>query len=124
MSFKISILRKVMRRLTTIVRLAPQTCLPNLCKAKSLNAAEVEKFVPYTLRYTRLIRCSAYMVPYTLAYLAGPADFATTKRYVHPQLDAERTAIEKARSAKTPHNLGHSAKIEGETEKAESAAIN
>ena len=33
------------------------------------------------------------MDPYTLAYLAGHSDFATTKRYVHPQPEAVRQAM-------------------------------
>jgi len=36
------------------------------------------------------------MDPYTLAYLAGHSDFATTKRYVHPQADSVREAMQKA----------------------------
>ncbi len=36
------------------------------------------------------------MDPYTLAYLAGHSDSATTKRYVHPQAEAVREAILKA----------------------------
>jgi hypothetical protein len=36
------------------------------------------------------------MDPYTLAYLAGHSDFATTKRYVHPELRTVRAAMEKA----------------------------
>ena len=35
------------------------------------------------------------MDPYTLAYLAAHSDFAMTKRYVHPQQETVRRAIEK-----------------------------
>jgi len=31
--------------------------------------------------------------PCTLAYLAGHGDFATTKRYVHPQVETVRKAM-------------------------------
>ena len=73
---------------------AEQSALRNQ-HAKSVNGADVEKFVPYTLRHTCLTRWSAYMDPYTFAYLAGHEDFATTKRYVYPHLDAVRAAMEK-----------------------------
>ena len=36
------------------------------------------------------------MDPYTLAYIAGHSDFATTKRYVHPQMENVRAAMERA----------------------------
>lgn len=39
------------------------------------------------------------MDPYTLAYLAGHSDFAMTKRYVHPQAETVRAAMERARAA-------------------------
>src|ERR1019366_10324703 len=44
-------------------------------------------------------RWSSILDPYTLAYLAGHSDFGTTKRYVHPNLNTAREAIEKARNA-------------------------
>jgi hypothetical protein len=44
------------------------------------------------------------MDPYTLAYLAGHSDFAMTKRYVHPQKEAIRKAMEKGRAG---HTSGH-----------------
>src|SRR5437899_11928487 len=50
------------------------------------------------------------MYPYTLPFLAGHSDFATTKRYVHPQIDTVRTAIEKAREARTSARIGQSGK--------------
>lgn len=52
----------------------------------------------YDLRHTCLTRWSAHMDPYTLAYLAGHSDFSTTKRYVHPQADAVRAALDRARA--------------------------
>ena len=48
------------------------------------------------------------MDPYTLAYLAGHSDFSTTRRYVHPQTDTIRKAIERARKARGGHKIGHS----------------
>jgi site-specific recombinase XerD len=38
------------------------------------------------------------MDPYTLAYLAGHSDFSTTRRYVHPQADTVRAALERVRA--------------------------
>jgi hypothetical protein len=58
------------------------------------------------------VRGTAFMDPYTLACLAGHNDFSTTRRYVHPQADTVRAAIEKARDG---HRIGHS-----ESETAES----
>lgn len=52
---------------------------------KALSMSKVEPFTLYTLRHTCLTRWAEHMDPYTLAYLAGHGDFATTKRYVHPQ---------------------------------------
>lgn len=52
----------------------------------------------YNLRHTWLMRWSAHMDPYTLAYLAGHSDFSTSKRYVHPQADAVREALDRARA--------------------------
>jgi integrase len=51
---------------------------------KALKLSKVEAFTLYTLRHTCLTR-SSHMDAYTLAYLAGHADFATTKRYIHPR---------------------------------------
>jgi hypothetical protein len=48
------------------------------------------------------------MDPYTLAYLAGHSDFSTTKRYVHPQADTIRAAMERARDAQGGHSFRHS----------------
>ncbi len=48
------------------------------------------------------------MDPYTLAYLAGHADFSTTKRYVHPQTETVLAALDRAREVKGGHSFGHS----------------
>ena len=50
------------------------------------------------------------MDPYTLALLAGHSDFSTRKRYVHPQADTVRAAIERARQAKSSARIGQSEK--------------
>jgi hypothetical protein len=49
------------------------------------------------------------MDPWTLAYLAGHRDMNITKRYIHPQEQTIRDAMEKAREVKGGHNSGHSA---------------
>jgi hypothetical protein len=64
------------------------------------------------------------MDPWTLAYLAGHRDMAITKRYVHPQADTIREAIEKARVAKTGHASGHTGKLKSGEPATETAAIN
>jgi hypothetical protein len=48
------------------------------------------------------------MDPYTLVYLAGHRDFATTKRYVHPQAHTILEAMERARKTADGHSFGHS----------------
>ncbi len=73
-----------------------------------LKLSKVEAFTLYTLRHTCLTRWSSHMDAYTLAYLAGHADFATTKRYIHPQEETVRAAMERARGAKGGHSFGHS----------------
>jgi hypothetical protein len=54
---------------------------------------------PYTLRHTCLTRWAEVMDPYTLAYLAGHSDFATTRRYVHSRKETVLHAIERAQKA-------------------------
>ena len=75
--------------------------------AKALKFADVETFTLYTFRHTCLTRWSAHMDPYTLAYLAGHSDFSTTKRYVHPQTDTVRAAMERARGERGGHSFRH-----------------
>ena len=41
------------------------------------------------------------MDPYTLGYLAGHSDFSTTRRYVHPQVQTVKEAIERARNGQS-----------------------
>ena len=62
------------------------------------------------------------MDPYTLAYLAGHSDFSTTKRYVHPQAETVRAAMERVRGAKGGHSFGHSDEKAAEVPSAPAAA--
>jgi integrase len=71
---------------------------------KAVKESGVSPFVLYELRHTCLTRWAEHMDPYTLAYLAGHSDFAMTKRYVHPQEETVRKAMEKARGG---HTSGH-----------------
>jgi hypothetical protein len=47
------------------------------------------------------------MDPYTLSYLAGHSDFATARRYVHPQRETILAAMQKADVARTGHIPQH-----------------
>jgi integrase len=75
--------------------------------SKSCRLAKVAHFPLYTFRHTCLTRWAAYMDPYTLGYLAGHADFSTTRRYVHPQAHTVLDALERARSARGGYNFGY-----------------
>src|SRR5262249_40903664 len=70
---------------------------------------QLAPFDLYTLRHTCLTRWAPHMDPWTLAYLAGHRDMNITKRYVHPQEQTIRAAMEKAREEKTGHTFGHTA---------------
>ena len=63
---------------------------------KACARAGIEQFPLYTLRHTCLTRWARTMDPYTLAHVAGHSDFAMTKRYVHPQAEAVRDAMDRA----------------------------
>jgi hypothetical protein len=65
----------------------------------------------------------AFMDPYTLGYLAGHSDFATTRRYVHPQAHTIREGIERARNAQSGHKSGHTSERAAESLKPSTAAI-
>jgi len=83
-------------------------------KKQHSNACKLAKVAPfpfYTFRHTCLTRWAAYMDPYTLAYLAGHSDFSTTRRYVHPQVQTIRDAMERAREGQGRHNSGHNSKV-------------
>ncbi|MEO8661315.1 MAG: tyrosine-type recombinase/integrase, partial [Bryobacteraceae bacterium] len=71
---------------------------------KALAGAKVEPFTLYTFRHTCLTRWAAFLDPYTLACLAGHSDFSTTRRYVHPQAETIKAAMERARGG---HRIGH-----------------
>jgi integrase len=70
------------------------------CKGGKKKADEwtIEPFPLYTLRHTCLTRWAPHMDPWTLAHLAGHRDMAITKRYIHPQADTIRAAMERARA--------------------------
>ena len=70
--------------------------------------AKVQPFTLYTFRHTCLTRWAAHMDPYTLAYVAGHSDFGMTRRYVHPQADTVRAAMERAQAAGGGRSFGHS----------------
>ena len=79
-------------------------------KKQHSNACKFAKIAPfpfYTFRHTCLTRWAAYMDPYILAYLAGHSDFSTTRRYVHPQVQTIRDAMERARVGQSGHSSGH-----------------
>jgi len=64
-------------------------------------------FELYTLRHTCLARWAPHMDPWTLAYLAGHRDMNITKRYVHPQEQTVRAAMDRAQVANCGHTSGH-----------------
>jgi integrase len=72
--------------------------------ARACRIAGIEYFPPYTFRHTCLTLWSTHMDP--LAYFAGHSDFATTRRYVHPNPETGREAMERAREAQGRHNSG------------------
>ena len=76
--------------------------------ARACQESEVEPFELYCLRHTCLTRWAPHMDPWTLAYLAGHRDMSMTKRYIHPQADTIRKALENARPG---HKIGHTAEI-------------
>ena len=77
--------------------------------ARACREGEVDPFPMYCLRHTCLTRWAPHMDPWTLAYLAGHRDMSITRRYVHPQAETVRSAIERAMShARGGHRIGHS----------------
>jgi integrase len=71
---------------------------------------KLDPFDLYTLRHTCLTRWAPHMDPWTLAYLAGHSNMNTTKRYVHPQEQTIRTAMEKAHEVSGGHTSRHTAR--------------
>jgi integrase len=90
---------------------------------KACAIAMLPAFVPYTFRHTCLTRWANILDPYTLAYLAGHSDFATTRRYVHPNLNTAREALERARMAQGGHKIGHSLENAGIVKTSQMLAI-
>ena len=85
---------------------------------KACDLAGIERLPFYTFRHTCLTRWSSHMDPYTLAYFAGHSGFGTKRRYVHPNMDTGRAAVEKAREVQGGHKSGHNAEktaAEGES---------
>jgi integrase len=60
---------------------------------------EFENFDLYSLRHTCLTRWAPYMDPWTLMRLAGHRDMATTMRYIHPEDEPTRQAMQRARDS-------------------------
>ncbi|HXI44184.1 MAG TPA: site-specific integrase [Bryobacteraceae bacterium] len=77
--------------------------------AKACALAGLEHLPPYTFRHTCLTRWASHMDPYTLAYFAGHRDFGTTRRYVHPNLESGKAAMERAHAAQGGYKNGHTA---------------
>jgi integrase len=75
---------------------------------KACSLAGLEHLPIYTFRHTCLTRWAAHMDPYSLAYFAGHSSFVTTRRYVHPNLETGRAAMERAHEAQGGHKNGHS----------------
>lgn len=73
------------------------------------NDAELAPFELYTLRHTCLTRWAPHMDPWTLAYLAGHRDMNITKRYIHPQEQTIRAAMDRAEMANGGHTFRHTA---------------
>jgi site-specific recombinase XerD len=72
--------------------------------------AQLAPFELYTLRHTCLTRWAPHMDPWTLAYLAGHRDMNITKRYVHPQEQTLRAAMDRVHEEKSRHTFGHTAR--------------
>jgi integrase len=75
--------------------------------AQACKNAKLPHFPPYTFRHTCITRWAAHMDPYTLADVAGHGDFGTTKRYVHPQAETVRAAMQRAQGGPAGHTSGH-----------------
>jgi integrase len=84
---------------------------------------KVAPFLLYTFRHTCITRWARILDRYTPAYLAGQSDFATTRRYVHPNLNTAREAREIAQNAQCGHKTGHSPERTSATETAAFRAI-
>jgi len=90
---------------------------------KACDLAGLERVPFYTFRHTCLTRWATHMDPYTLAYFVGHSDFGTTRRYVHPNLETGRAAMERAQEAHGGHRIGHNDETAVSDRKPEAAAI-
>ncbi len=90
---------------------------------KACSAAVINYFLFYTFRHTCLTKWSQHMDPYTLAYFAGHSDFGTTRRYVHPNMESGRAAIERAHGAWGGHNSGHTPESSNSAESEREAVL-
>lgn len=68
-----------------------------LGQQNGLNTLQFENFDLYSLRHTCLTRWAPHMDPWTLMRLAGHRDMATTMRYIHPEEETTRKAMQRAR---------------------------
>jgi integrase len=85
---------------------------------------KLDPFELYALRHTCLTRWAPHMDPWTLAYLAGHKDMNITKRYVHPQEQTIRQAMERARSVPSGHTSVHTVEQSLKMGDAESTLLN
>ena len=67
-------------------------------QARVFGLTRIKPFELYCLRHTCLTRWAPKMDAFTLAYLAGHSDISITKRYVHPEDETVRAAMERAAS--------------------------
>lgn len=85
---------------------------------------QLHGFELYTLRHTCLTRWAPHMDPWTLAYLAGHRDMNITKRYVHPQENTIRDAMQRARDAQGGHTSGHTGTVTLHADRADPTVTN
>jgi hypothetical protein len=50
---------------------------------------------------------AAARAAYALAYFAGHTSFVTTRRYIHPNMETGRAAMERAQEGRDGHRIGH-----------------
>jgi integrase len=65
-------------------------------QARVFRVTRIKPFELYCLRHTCLTRWAPQMDAFTLAYLAGHTDITVTKRYVHPEDETVKAAMERA----------------------------
>src|SRR5438093_700025 len=85
----------------------------------------IKPFELYCLRHTCLTRWAPKKDPFTLAYLAGHSDISITKRYIHPEDETVKAAMERAAVEHgSPYTSPYTAVQQENTPTATSAAIN